>query len=65
MNLHLFHCLAEIILTTFELLFKYQVEGKLSSAQFVKCNAREFCLLVGSFKIHIIFCGCTLQFIQQ
>lgn len=57
MNLHLFHSLAEIILTTFKLLFKYQVEGKLSSVQFVKHNAREFCLLVGSFKIHVIFCG--------
>jgi len=35
MNLHLFHCLAEIILKTFKLLFKYQVEGKLSAVQFV------------------------------
>lgn len=59
MNLHLFCCLAEIILTAFKLLFKYQVEGKLSSVQFVKCNARESCLLVGSFKIRLIFCGNT------
>lgn len=36
MNLHLFHDLTEIILTTIKLLFKYQAEGKLSSVQFVK-----------------------------
>lgn len=56
MNLHLFCCLAEIILATFKLFFKYQEEGKLSPVQLVKCNARESCLLAGSFKIHVIFC---------
>lgn len=56
MNLPLSNCLAEVILTTFKLLFKCQGEQKLPSVCFVKCNARGFCLLVGSFKICVIFC---------
>lgn len=56
MNLHLFHGLAEIILTTIKFLFKYQVEGALS-VQFVKRKAGELCLLVGWLKMYTIFCG--------
>lgn len=59
MNLPLSNCLADVILTTFKLLFKCQEDRKLPSVWFVKCNARGFCLLVGSFKICVIFCRYT------
>lgn len=56
MNLPLSNCLAEVILTTFNCYLN--VKERENCHQSV-CSARGFCLLVGSFKICVIFCRYT------